>query len=85
MLTAMVPGRAHHTTTSDELKTKAIRERDAARYLGLSTSFLRAARIGRGSPGPAYVRAGRAIVYVVADLDAWLEQHRVVTREAAGR
>lgn len=57
-----------------------VSERDAARYLARSRSFLRIARMhGRG---PAYVRLGsRAIGYRLADLDAWLEARVVRTSE----
>jgi len=27
--------------------------------------------------GPAYIRIGRSIRYRIADLDRWLEQHKV--------
>jgi predicted DNA-binding transcriptional regulator AlpA len=57
--------------------TTTLREPDAAAYIGLSRAFLRAARLGRGTPGPAYVRIGRAVRYRVRDLDAFLEQHVV--------
>jgi hypothetical protein len=52
-----------------------LRERDAARYLGLTIWFLRATRRGR-CQGPAHVKAGRAVLYRRADLDEWLAQHR---------
>jgi excisionase family DNA binding protein len=52
-----------------------IQEPDAAQYVGLSRAYLRQARAqGRG---PAFVRLGRAVRYLTADLDAWLEAHRV--------
>ncbi|HVT46507.1 MAG TPA: hypothetical protein VHD57_01865 [Vicinamibacterales bacterium] len=54
----------------------ALRERDAAHYLGLTPSFLRASRVGR-CDGPTYVRVGRTVLYRRADLDAWLAAHRV--------
>lgn len=54
----------------------ALREADAARYVGLTCSFLRAARVGR-CDGPAYIRVGRAVLYLASDLDAWLRAHRV--------
>jgi len=57
--------------------TAAVAEREAAQYIGMSPAFLRAARIGRGSPGPPYIRAGRAIRYLLVDLDAWLAARRV--------
>jgi hypothetical protein len=56
---------------------RAIKEADAAQYIGLSQAFLRAARAGRGTPGPAYVRAGRAVRYLIVDLDFWLASHRI--------
>lgn len=52
-------------------------ERDAATYIGMSRDYLRAARQGRGSAGPDYVRAGRAIRYRVSALDAWLDAHTI--------
>lgn len=47
-----------------------IKTREAARYLGLSSSLLNKLRLTGG--GPVFVRlAGRAIRYRRADLDAW--------------
>ncbi len=62
--------------------TNILTERDAARYLARSRSFLRIARMhGRG---PDYIRLGsRAIGYRLRDLDAWLEARVVRTRDAA--
>ncbi len=58
--------------------TNALREPDAAAYVGLSRAYLRQARMyGRG---PAFVRIGRAVVYRRDDLEAFLSQHRVETR-----
>lgn len=59
-----------------------ITEKDAARYLSRSRSFLRIARMhGRG---PAYVRLGtRAIGYRLSDLDSYLEARVVRTSDAA--
>jgi predicted DNA-binding transcriptional regulator AlpA len=59
----------------------ALDERDAATYIGYTTSALRAWR--RQGRGPAYIKAGRSVRYLVRDLDAWLEAHRVPTRECA--
>jgi hypothetical protein len=72
---------AEHQTPS-----AALNERDAAIYIGFTPAALRAWRhFGRG---PAYIRHGRTIRYLVPDLDRWHEQHRVEPRElaeAAGR
>lgn len=58
--------------------TNALRESDAAAYVGLSRAYLRQARMhGRG---PVFVRIGRAVVYRRDDLEAFLAQHRVETR-----
>ncbi|MCB1776811.1 MAG: helix-turn-helix domain-containing protein [Candidatus Competibacteraceae bacterium] len=51
-----------------------------AKYLNVSVSFLRQSRMeGRRanrSPGPPFIRIGRAIRYDIRDLDAWLAQNR---------
>lgn len=65
----------------DDSQLETIQERDAAKYVGLSRAFLRQARaLGRG---PAYLKLGRAVRYRVADLDDWLDRHRVQTRESS--
>ncbi len=57
-------------------------EREAARYLGLSRSFLAQSRMDGNreghTPGPPYVRLGRAIRYALQDLDRWIAIHREV-------
>ena len=53
-------------------------ERDASRFVGFSTSYLRQARMR--NEGPAFIRSGRAVRYHVEDLDAFLSAHRVETR-----
>lgn len=68
----------HHTPT-DPLPTRILHESDAARYIGLSRAYLRAARVGR-CDGPVYIKIGRAVRYHVEDLDAWLRSLRVVDR-----
>jgi hypothetical protein len=48
---------------------------DAARHLGLAPATLAKMRCVGGSP--TFLRLGRKIVYVRADLDAWLAERRV--------
>lgn len=44
--------------------------RDAAAYLGLSTSFLNKRRVYGG--GPKYVKLGGRVAYRKEDLDEWV-------------
>lgn len=56
-------------------------ERAAAGYISMSIAYLRADRsrghVRGATPGPAYLRLGRAIRYRRDDLDAWLAERRV--------
>jgi predicted DNA-binding transcriptional regulator AlpA len=60
---------------------RAYTDREAADYIGMSESFLRISRMdgdrANRTPGPNFVRIGKAIRYLKEDLDAWLEAHRV--------
>ena len=69
------------------MKSSALRERDAAIYVGMSISYLRQTRMegnrkGR-TPGPAYIKIGRAVRYLIEDLDAWLKENRVTESRMA--
>lgn len=59
---------------------RCLTEKDAAPYVGMSRSFLRQSRMTGGrrnrTPGPPYIKVGRKILYLIADLDAWLLEHR---------
>ena len=65
--------------TPTQAPAQTLTERDTASYLAMSRAWLRQSRM-RGR-GPAYVRIGRSVRYLVRDLDAFLEAHRVETRE----
>lgn len=64
---------------------KALREQDAAAYVGFSSSHLRnqraadmrAIKTGAGIKGPRWVTIGSAVRYLREDLDDWLNAHRV--------
>ena len=60
-----------------------LRVRDAARYLGLSKSFLDKLRLT--GDGPAFFKLGRKVVaYRREDLDSWLAgKRRISTSEDA--
>ena len=53
---------------------------EAARYIAMSESFLRQARMDgereNRTPGPPFLKIGRAVRYLKHDLDAWLERHK---------
>ncbi|MGI8307186.1 helix-turn-helix transcriptional regulator [Saccharopolyspora hattusasensis] len=53
----------------------ALPTEEAAHYMGLSYSTLKKWRVT--GDGPAYVRIGSRIVYLIEDLDTWLLAHRV--------
>jgi predicted DNA-binding transcriptional regulator AlpA len=59
----------------------SLKDNEAAEYIGMSVSFLRQSRVNGDrrnyTSGPNYIRIGRAIRYLVADLDDWLEMQRV--------
>lgn len=64
--------------TAQSLPSVTLTEADAAEYLRVSIGYLRAARLtAPRTDGPPYVRLGRAVRYLRADLDAWLDSRRV--------
>lgn len=67
--------------TPAPIQPRLINEKDAARYIGMSESFLRKGRMegkrqGK-TPPPPYLRLGRSIKYRLEDLDQWLEARKV--------
>jgi len=62
------------------LRRRGLSEAEAAEYIGMSRSFLGQARMDgkrmNRTPGPAYTKIGRKVLYLKDDLDSWLEQHR---------
>jgi predicted DNA-binding transcriptional regulator AlpA len=59
---------------------RALKEPEAAEYISMSESFLRQSRMDgireNRTPGPPFVKIGRAVRYLREDLDAWLETYR---------
>ena len=72
---------------SEHTSSRALDEHEAARYCGISESFLRASRLSNPrTAGPAYIRLGlRAVRYLPEDLDAWMTSQRVVVRVGRDR
>lgn len=57
---------------------RALTDKEASCYIGMSESWLRHSRIegvrfGR-IPGPRFIKIGRSVRYLIEDLDNWLEQ-----------
>jgi len=69
---------------------RALREPEAAAYVGFSASYLRNTRVadmrkaaaGGAIDGPRWVHIGTAVRYLREDLDAWLDAFR---KEGAAR
>jgi hypothetical protein len=70
-------------TNSPAPSPQVISEKDAAVFVGMSTAFLKSARLGKGSEGPSYIRMGRSIRYRISDLELWLDSRLVQGRRAA--
>lgn len=55
---------------------RAMSELDAAKYIGMSRSFLAQARMDgkrdNRTPAPPFIKIGRAVRYLREDLDNWL-------------
>ncbi len=57
-----------------QIEPRGLNTAAAARYLGLSTSFLEKARINQTTtPGPKFRRKGKRVLYLRNELDAYLE------------
>lgn len=57
-----------------------LKEMEAARYIGMSRSFLAQARMDgqrtNRTPAPPFIKIGRSVRYLRQDLDNWLLQFR---------
>ena len=62
----------------NEHRTQAMTDREAAKVLGLSVATLRAWRLRRR--GPRFLRFGRAVRYLIADLDRFIESNTIDPR-----
>jgi predicted DNA-binding transcriptional regulator AlpA len=64
-----------------ENQSGALNEKAAAQYVGMSVSYLQHHRCygstGKRMPGPAYIKLGSAVRYLISDLDHWVAKHKV--------
>ena len=68
-------------SNQNQVLPRGLSEVEAAKYIGMSPSFLRKDRMygvlpGR-TAGPRWVKVGKRIIYLREDLDAWLEKNLV--------
>jgi excisionase family DNA binding protein len=66
--------------TQTTAANRPLTEAEAAHRLGLKVATLRAWR--HQGRGPAYVRLGRAVRYIVSDIDDFLRSNRKIPRHA---
>ena len=55
---------------------RTLTEKDAARYIGMSRSWLAQSRMNDTAGAPPFLKIGRAVRYLRDDLDTWLEHRR---------
>ncbi len=70
------------TTQQQTIHPRALSEMEAARYIGMSRSFLAQSRMeghrDNRTPAPPFIKIGRSVRYLRDDLDHWLNQfHRL--------
>jgi predicted DNA-binding transcriptional regulator AlpA len=69
-------------TQPSDISPRALTEKQAAVYIGMSRSFLAQSRmtgkLANRTPAPDFIKIGRAVRYLKDDLDQWLEsQHKL--------
>ena len=56
---------------------RALTEQETSEYIGMSRSFLRQSRMEGNrtnrTPAPPFIKIGRAVRYLIEDLDRWLD------------
>lgn len=65
------------TNRSPKSPTAPIKEAEAAVYIGMSVAWLRKCRFEGDPRQPPYIKIGKAVRYLPADLEKWRESHRV--------
>lgn len=67
----------------NEYHQAALTSAQAAHYIGMTEGWLRQQRCHGTSDQPPYVKIGRSVRYLKADLDAWLQARRHATEGEA--
>ncbi len=68
----------------NDVDRRTLTDAEAARYIGMSGSWLRQARMNGNPDAPPYIKIGRSVRYLREDLDTWLEQRRRVSTSDPG-
>ena len=71
----VLTGNDHEDDAMNEQRIQALTEHEVAQQLGLSVATLRAWRLR--DRGPRFVRFGRAVRYLAADIDRFVEASRI--------
>ncbi len=62
------------------IEKRLLNEQETARYISMSRSFLRTARmdgpVGNRTVAPPFIRIGRSVRYAIDDLDSWIAENR---------
>ena len=69
------------TSESNRDRTRYVREREAAKYVGVTVSTLRSWRTKRSKNGPPYTRLGRMVMYPIAELEEHMKARTVPPRD----
>ena len=68
------------TSESNRDRTRYVREREAAKYIGVTVSTLRSWRTKRSKNGPPYTRLGRMVMYPIVELEEHMKARTVPPR-----
>ena len=68
------------TSESNRDRTRCVREREAAKYIGVTVSTLRSWRTKRSKNGPPYTRLGRMVMYPIVELEEHMKARTVPPR-----
>ena len=63
----------------NQVESQTLKDPEAAKYIGMSESWLRQARMNGNPDAPPFLKIGRAVRYLQDDLDAWLESRRRIS------
>ena len=68
----------NHSNTNILQTKRALNDKEASVYIGMSESWLRHGRIEGNRPEripkPVFIKIGRSVRYLIEDLDHWLEK-----------